>query len=137
MSSPPDPKESNGLNIEAIQKLLAQHGLLIDVEDPVFRFLLGNQVVMNAYFAEAEASFIRTSNRMKSNATKAIMDAEKQARAAIQNAGGTIVTNAAHDLVTALREEMKPVTEPMRWMPYALIGSMLLNLTAFLLLLFR
>ncbi|MBS1061170.1 hypothetical protein JK213_14385 [Gluconobacter sp. Dm-44] len=103
----------------------------------MFRFLLGNQVVMNAYFAEAEASFVRTSNRMKSNATKAIIDAEKQARAAIQNAGGTLVTNAAHDLVTALREEMKPVAEPMRWMPYALIGSMLLNLGAFLLLLFR
>jgi hypothetical protein len=137
MPSDPDQTDGDGLSVEAIKKLLAQHGLLIDEDDPVFRFLLANRLVLNAYFAEAEASFTRTSNRMKSNATKAIVEAERQARAAIQNAGGTIVTNAAQDLVRALREEIKPIAEPMRWMPYVFIFSLLLNLGLFLLLLFR
>ncbi|KXV49676.1 hypothetical protein AD945_03865, partial [Gluconobacter albidus] len=63
MSSDPDQADTDGLSVEAIQKLLAQHGILIEEDDPVFRVLLANRIVLNAYFSEAEASFTRTSNR--------------------------------------------------------------------------
>ncbi|GBQ46965.1 MULTISPECIES: hypothetical protein [Komagataeibacter] len=136
-SGSPDKQDGNGLDTEAILGLLANKGILIEKDDPVFKVLLANKEILQAYVAGVEASYIRATNRMKSNATKAIIEAEQQAKEAINNAGASLVRNAASDLIAVLRQEIEPVTKPLQWMPYALVILCALNCIEFLLLLYR
>lgn len=134
------PVAETNVDGEAIAKLLAEHGILIDMDDPIFRVLLANKVVLDTYFSRSEAAFIRSSGRLRKNATAAIMEAERVAVRNIQTAGSNIVHAATKDVVEAVRagvkEELSHAASSARLVQYLLIAILCINIVTLALVLF-
>lgn len=129
------------IDAQAVAKLLAEKGILIDLEDPIFRVLLANKAILELYFTRSESAFVRQSGRLRKNATAAIMEAERVAVRSIQSASSNIVQTATKDVVDAVKSgvkaELGDSLSALRWVPTILIVILALNVLILLAVLFR